>query len=390
MRGHAQGADPEQVDNHCMYKLGVSDQLRCNMIPYRRDAGWRDMPAARSDDLCYMKAPMAMLLTEEQYTDASTNDSIWSRQKKKIPSFMLAGGEKARGDCKVGEMPKLKHDWELEGRRFPLAPYWCLTMKQGKDHDNYGRLWYCDAHPTVHSYHKPHWHRSLVPFAPRVLSVREKARIQGFPDKFRFLGTIGQQYKQIANAVSPQLTKSLMRSVLSAHATACGWKGEAPKGQQQLGLAFSDSLQTFAEFHKTFDTEGMAKLKRHTPQDVEEKGGIPLLEPMTYTEIIVEYNTEFRDDHSTRNAEVTPFEVLQTVESYHSWHYERVVGLRVVREAAEGGSSSSGAANKGATYLEMCIKYSGFPEPEWYPAETKKIVDFQERCGQDLCNKVRI
>ena len=27
-------------------------------------------------------------------------------------------------------------------------------------------------------YHKPHWHRSLVPWGPRVLSVREKARVQ--------------------------------------------------------------------------------------------------------------------------------------------------------------------------------------------------------------------
>ncbi|EEH57135.1 uncharacterized protein MICPUCDRAFT_16926, partial [Micromonas pusilla CCMP1545] len=86
-------------------------------------------------------------------------------------------------------------------------------MKAGKDSGCYGRLSYDEPHPTVHSYHKPHWHPSLVPYAPRVMSVREKARIQGFPDRFVFKGTVHQQYKQIANAVSPQLTKALARSI---------------------------------------------------------------------------------------------------------------------------------------------------------------------------------
>ena len=61
-----------------------------------------------------------------------------------------------------------------------------VPWKQGKDHGCYARLSYDEPHPTVHSYHKPHWHPSLVPFAPRVMSVREKARIQGFEDAFVF------------------------------------------------------------------------------------------------------------------------------------------------------------------------------------------------------------
>lgn len=84
-----QGADKKYVANHCMYELGFSDQLRCNLVPYRRDAGWRDMPAAHNEELCYMKAPMAMKLTKEQYTDSTISSSIWSRQLKKIPSFMI-------------------------------------------------------------------------------------------------------------------------------------------------------------------------------------------------------------------------------------------------------------------------------------------------------------
>lgn len=161
--------------NHCIYELGFSDQLRCNLVPYRRDAGWRDMPAAHDEELCYMKAPMAMKLTEKQYTDSAISSSIWSRQLKKIPAFMikarhhhhwtprahlcpachpgsaplqppscalsgpddgppsgLQGGEAARGACRLGQLPELKEGWELREQRFPLIPYWCLTMKQGK------------------------------------------------------------------------------------------------------------------------------------------------------------------------------------------------------------------------------------------------------------------
>ena len=37
----------------------------------------------------------------------------------------------------------------------------------------------------------------------------------------------------------------------------------------------------------------------------------PKLSPMTYEEFIIEYNTEYRTDHSIRNAGQTPFKVPQ-------------------------------------------------------------------------------
>jgi hypothetical protein len=87
--GTVQGADSQYVANHCLYELGHSDQLRVNLVPYRRDAGWRDMPAAHREELCYMKAPMAMVLTAEQFTNNDISSSIWSRQLAKIPAFMI-------------------------------------------------------------------------------------------------------------------------------------------------------------------------------------------------------------------------------------------------------------------------------------------------------------
>ncbi len=53
------------------------------------------------------------------------------------------------------------------------------------------------------------------PWEDRVLSIREGARLQSFPDDYRFKGGIESRYRQVGNAVPPLLARVLANSLIS-------------------------------------------------------------------------------------------------------------------------------------------------------------------------------
>lgn len=53
----------------------------------------------------------------------------------------------------------------------------------------------------------------LHPFTPRTLSVRECARLQTFPDDYKFIGPSARQFTQVGNAVPPVLGAQLGRAI---------------------------------------------------------------------------------------------------------------------------------------------------------------------------------
>lgn len=51
--------------------------------------------------------------------------------------------------------------------------------------------------------------RPLHPDEPRVITVREAARLQGFPDDFRFHPTVWHSFRMIGNSVSPIMSEAI-------------------------------------------------------------------------------------------------------------------------------------------------------------------------------------
>ena len=72
---------------------------------------------------------------------------------------------------------------------------------------------------TVNFVH-PASNRCIHPFQNRALTPREGARIQSFPDSFRFCGTRAQIVKQIGNAVPPLLATAIGEAIAKADGQA--------------------------------------------------------------------------------------------------------------------------------------------------------------------------
>ena len=80
--------------------------------------------------------------------------------------------------------------------------------------DKYKRLDWDDVSRsiTAHIAKDGYWY--IHPEEHRTLTVREAARIQTFPDSFRFSGTRSDAFRQIGNAVPPLLGEAAARAVL--------------------------------------------------------------------------------------------------------------------------------------------------------------------------------
>ena len=65
----------------------------------------------------------------------------------------------------------------------------------------------------------------------RTISVREAARLQSFPDGFRFYGTMNPAFRQIGNAVPPLMAKAIAMTMMTA--IACGQEETAREPRRQ-------------------------------------------------------------------------------------------------------------------------------------------------------------
>lgn len=67
------------------------------------------------------------------------------------------------------------------------------------------------------------FNKFVHPYENRFISVREAARLQGFPDDYEFSGSLTSTQQQVGNAVPVQLGRALFGQILN-FASACGYK----------------------------------------------------------------------------------------------------------------------------------------------------------------------
>ncbi|KAJ1295811.1 hypothetical protein BS78_01G251500 [Paspalum vaginatum] len=139
------------------------------------------------------------------------NDDDYERVKcipvKKGANFRDLKGVKVGANNIVEWDPEIERVYLPSGK--PLVPDYAMSFIKGRSLKPFGRLWWDETVPTVVTRAEPHNQIILHPNQARVLTVRENARLQGFPDYYRMFGPIKEKYIQVGNAVAVPVARAL-------------------------------------------------------------------------------------------------------------------------------------------------------------------------------------
>ena len=94
-----------------------------------------------------------------------------------------------------------------------LLPKGMQKARKSDHTKRYGRLRHDGLSGTILTKCDPHWGAVFLPDQDRALTVREAARIQSFPDTYKFLGPRVAQYEQVGNAVPVLMAEAIAREL---------------------------------------------------------------------------------------------------------------------------------------------------------------------------------
>ncbi|MDO8469165.1 MAG: DNA cytosine methyltransferase [Candidatus Peribacter sp.] len=140
----------------------------------------------------------------QQYAREGAGDTLWNHETAGLTEVNL---ERFAYVKPGGSWRDIPHE---------LLPAGLKRARRSDHTRRYGRLDPNGLSGTVLTKCDPHWGTFVHYNQDRIISIREAARIQSFPDRFKFLGNLTSQYKQVGNAVPPLLAKAIAIEVYAA------------------------------------------------------------------------------------------------------------------------------------------------------------------------------
>lgn len=140
----------------------------------------------------------------QTYCRAGAGDNLWNHQAAKLAAPNL---ERFVHVPPGGSWRDIPHE---------LLPAGMQRARRSDHTKRYGRLHPDALSGTVLTKCDPHWGTFVHYRDNRIISVREAARIQSFPDRFVFTGNVTSQYKQVGNAVPPLLARAIAAEIRAA------------------------------------------------------------------------------------------------------------------------------------------------------------------------------
>uniref|UniRef100_A0A8C3MB80 DNA (cytosine-5)-methyltransferase n=1 Tax=Geospiza parvula TaxID=87175 RepID=A0A8C3MB80_GEOPR len=193
--------------DHICKDMSALVAARMRHIPLAPGSDWRDLPNI-----------------EVRLSDGTSTRKLRYTHHERKNGRSSSGA--LRGVCSCAEGKPC----DPADRQFNTLIPWCLPHT-GNRHNHwaglYGRLEWDGFFSTTVTNPEPMGKqgRVLHPEQHRVVSVRECARSQGFPDTFRLFGNILDKHRQVGNAVPPPLAKAIGLEIkacpLAAAAVPC-------------------------------------------------------------------------------------------------------------------------------------------------------------------------
>jgi len=183
--------------DHVCKDMSALVEARMSHIPTKPGSDWRDLP-----NICV-----------KLRDGSSSKKLLYLHDDKKQGRNSL---DEPRGVCACAKGKGEKCD--PADRQFGTLIPWCLPHTSNR-HNHwaglYGRLEWDGFFSTTVTNPEPMGKqgRVLHPEQNRVVSVRECARSQGFPDSFRFYGNILDKHRQIGNAVAPPMAAAIGQEI---------------------------------------------------------------------------------------------------------------------------------------------------------------------------------